>query len=195
MTNRLLTRAALLAACFLGLAHAEEPRAPSHAEEKAGEAPVPAKDAAGWERYQVVVQRNIFAKDRARGRGDHRPAEQAVEEMGPPAPKTETDSVLIGLLEKDGQLVAFLENTRTGAVQTLRTGDALGSGKVGTLTLNSMEFVSGETSLTVSVGQKLDGSAAGTLSEPVKSSAGSGSPEANAILERLRKKRQEEMSK
>ena len=172
----------LLAACFLGLAHAAD-------------SGTPLPDAVCWERYHVIVQRNIFAKDRRRGRGNHRPAEQAAEEMGPPAPKAETESVLIGILQKDGLLVAFLENTRTGTVQTLRTGDALGCGHVGAITLNSMEFVSGETSLTVTVGQNLDGSAAGRLSDTVKSGTGSGSPETNAILERLRKKRQEEMSR
>jgi hypothetical protein len=167
----------LIAACVPCLAPASEDGPPQqHA-------------ASGWERYRVLGQRNIFAKDRGRAR----PRLESNEEMGPPAPKLESEVVLTGILQKDGQLVAFFENTRTRTVQAVRKDDVIGRGKIAAISLDGIEYVCDGTSFSVSIGKTLEGGASTRAGS--ESGASSGSAETNAILERLRKKRQEEMSK
>ena len=165
----------LIAAWIPGLAPASEGGTP------------PRGAAVGWERYQVLVQRNVFAKDRGRAREETRAAA---------APKPEADTVLTGILEKDGELIAFLENRKTKAVQLARKDDPVARGRIATISLNSIEYLCDGASVWVEVGKSLAGGAA----EPAKPEAtgpraDSGSPETNAILERLRKKRQEEMNR
>jgi len=150
----------------------------------------------GWEQYRILVQRNIFARDRGRMRH----ASKDSDEMGPPAPKVDAETVLLGVLDKDGQLVAFLENTRTAAVQMLHTDDPVARGKVGAITLDSIEYVCGGSSVLVGVGKNLEGGATAALGEsfksPVTDSSGNPVPaDTNSVLERLRKKRLEEMNK
>ncbi|MGD0092941.1 MAG: hypothetical protein ABSE73_23765 [Planctomycetota bacterium] len=161
----------------------------------------PQEAASGWERYQVLVRGNIFFKDRAHRRAEARPPAQKDEEMGPPDPKVESENVLIGVLEKDGELVAFLENSRSGTVQMLRTGDAIARGKIGPITLERIAYVVDEAKVLVDIGKNLEGGVAGalgevkggaTISSPSDSSA---SPEERATMEKMRKKRQEEMNK
>jgi hypothetical protein len=156
--------------------------------------------AASWERYQVLLQRNIFAKNRRAWREAMRSPDQDKDEMGPPAPKIEAETVLIGILDKDGQLAAFLENCRTGAVQMLRPEDPLARGKIGAITIECIEYACGGASIFVNVGKNLDGGTSGALGEPSKYPAtdANGNPvsaEVNSILEKLRKKRQEEMNR
>ncbi|MCY3019324.1 MAG: hypothetical protein NTW87_09905 [Planctomycetota bacterium] len=153
--------------------------------------------APAFERYQVLVQRNMFAKDRGRARDEARAAEQSKD--GAPS-KPEAETVLVGILQKDGQLVAFLENSKAGTVQAVQKDDPIGRGTIAAITLDSIEYVCGDTSLTVTIGKSLDGGTPTKLGELAKpagagASAGAGSADSNSVLERLRKKRQEEMSR
>jgi hypothetical protein len=104
--------------------------------------------AAGWERYQVLVQRNVFAKERGRAREEGRAAA---------APKPEADTVLTGIVEKDGELQAFLENRKTGAVQVARKDDPIARGKIAAISLDTIEYVCEGASVMVGVGKNLEG--------------------------------------
>jgi hypothetical protein len=137
----------------------------------------------GWERYQVLVQRNVFAKDRGRAREEAKAGATS---------KPEADTVLTGILEKDGELIAFLENRKTKAVQVARKDDPVARGRIGAISLDSIEYLCDGASVRVEVGKSLEGGAA----EPARpaatgSGADSGSTETNAILERLRKRHEE----
>ena len=155
------------------------------------------KPALEWNRYEILVKRNIFARDRGRGRSD----DGERKEKEPPPPKAEASLSLIGIVNKDGQLVAFIENTKAGTVQTVREGDSLASGKVGAITLDKMEFKTEGASTDITIGKTLDGSVAprggDTVTTVTTSTPGKepGSSDANSVLERMRKKRQEALSK
>lgn len=159
------------------------------ADTKAPAADAPdAAPASGWARYQVLTERNMFLKNRARPRV----FEAKQEEMGPPAPKVETDVVLSGIVEKDGQLAAFLENSRSGTVRLVRKDDEVGGGKIGAITISGIEYISNGATRTVTVGMTLEG---GSIANLGTAKTGSGSAETDSVLERMRKKRQEEMNK
>jgi hypothetical protein len=147
-----------------------------------------AAPATGWARYQVLTERNMFLKNRAKPRV----FEAKQEEMGPPAPKVETDVVLSGIVEKDGQLAAFLENSRSGTVRLVRKDDEVGGGKIGAITISGIEYISNGATRTVTVGMTLEG---GSIANLGTAKTGSGSSDTDSVLERLRKKRQEEMNK
>ena len=163
----------------------------------AGE-PAPEQPAAmTWERYRVIMSRNIFAKDRQNLNPDGS-AIPAVPKNAPKAPpKPESITVLAGVVERDGKLTAVLENRATGKSQVLRSGDAVAGGKVGAMTLDSIEYFNADGSVSVVViGKTLDGGAPPTVADAAGAQETPGaSGVSNDILERMRKKRQEELSK
>jgi hypothetical protein len=177
------------------------PAAPAPGVVRSPEGPAPKEQdttkagngATGWDRYQILIKRNVFSKSRGREREEARIAAQK-----PPPPKPEAETVLIGVAEKDGQLVAFLENTKTGAVQKVRKDDPVARGKVVAITLNSIEYECEGKTLVVGTGSNLEGGAPVKGGEPGKtaaSAAAPGSGDAGSVLERLRRKRLEEMNR
>jgi hypothetical protein len=157
------------------------------AEEKAQKPEAPA----GWERYKFLEQRNIFSRDQASGRGRKRETEVA----------SEGTFLLDGIIQQDGQQTAFLRNTKTGVTKVVRAGDEIGGGKITSIsaTLDSLNFVREGAASEVKVGKTLDGSEAQASAAPART----GGPEEHvesdsaegAAMERLRKKRQEELQK
>lgn len=151
--------------------------------------------APSWERYQILVQRNIFSKERGRAQEERRertrePEKEAAPVAVPPGPKPEADIQLIGILQKDGELVAFLENNKTGAVQAIRQGGAIARGTISTITLDSIDYSYDGSVSTVSIGKNLEGGVAVQSADAAKKEAGE-----NSILERMRKKRLEDLRK
>ena len=165
----------------------------------ASDVPAPAAStapAADWSRYEILVKRNIFSKDRGRSRSEEKVGE-AKEKEAPPPPKAEASLALIGIVNKDGQLVAFVENTLTGAIQNVKEGDTIARGKVSAVTLNKFNYDYDGKSTEISIGNTLEGGSA-TRSDSVKAASGtttshsdSGGSDVNSVLERMRKKRQE----
>ncbi|HYG76469.1 MAG TPA: hypothetical protein VEK08_15800 [Planctomycetota bacterium] len=155
----------------------------------ASEAPARTESSTAWERYKVVVQRNMFSKDR--GRREERKTEKKAEKEAAPAPKPETEIVLTGVVKKDGELIAFLENRTTGAYVKARPGDAVARGKVTAITLDSIEYTVDTSMSVIKIGQTLEGGSAPApnATAPKTDSA------TDSIIERLRKKRQEALSK
>jgi len=154
----------------------------------------------GWDRYKILIQRNIFSKDRGRPREERRSEDRGKEKETPPPPKPEADITLIGILEKDGKLAAFFENAKTGLIQSAASGDSIARGKIGGITLDRIEYVYDGATVTVAIGNNLEGAAgsksSGAPQSTSPSSGGNTGPsDANALLERMRKKRQEEMRK
>ena len=165
----------------------------------ASDVPAPATNAApaaDWSRYEILIMRNIFSKDRGRSRNEDKIGEAKEKEL-PPPPKPEAGLALIGIVNKDGQLVAFVENTNTGTVQNVKEGDTIARGKVSAVTLNKINYDYDGKSTEVSIGSTLEGGTA-TRSDSVKAASGtatshsdSGGSDVNSVLERMRKKRQE----
>ncbi len=172
----------------------------------------PVRAAPTADRYNVILRKNIFAKDRQNLNADGSTPPVVKTTVKEP-PKPEALTVLVGVVERDGKLSAMLENRGTGKTQVLHSGDSVAGGKIGTITLDSIEYSAANagSAVTVSIGRTLEGgappmatdaktgestattsSASGGTAAPAVPAAPSGS---NDILERMRKKRQEELSK
>jgi len=153
---------------------------------------------APWERYRVIVERNVFLKDRA-----PRPREKAEEAV---APRPERDYVLIGIIGRGGERWAVLENVRTGATSLLRAGDRAARGRIVQVDMDAVRYEREGELIRVELGRDLEGSfppaapagmpdVAGEVSPystaPTLSPTVGGAAE-RAILERLRRRRESE---
>ena len=168
--------------------------------------PVDAPNA--WERYRVLSSRNIFSKTRGqpaamqiKKSSESKVADGDKEKKDVSATRVELDFVLNGIVAKDGELTAFLENRKAGTLSTAKSGDPVAAGKLTAIMLDGVQYESNGTQTLVGIGKALDGSIPLPKADTPKSSTtgttdarpDSGSSSENAILERMRKKRQEEM--
>jgi hypothetical protein len=145
-----------------------------------------------WERYEILVERNIFSRSRGGPRaGDEEPAER-------PAPRPEEFVYLRGVVCLDGRALAVVEDMRSGRIRRLRAGDALLRGAVGRVGLRGMEYVRDADSVMIAVGDNLARSASPA---PASGAEQAGAPPAadeapggaGDILERLRQRRLREL--
>lgn len=143
------------------------------------------------------------------------PTKTEVPSSGPPrminpAPNAEGVLVFNGASDVDGQLVAFIENTGMNQISRYHVGDPVGQGaqgKIAAITLDGMDYQVGSKITHVLLGQNLYGqetqilttqpvvtggsstSAGGPTTGPA-STTGSGT---DSILERLRRRRMQEL--
>ncbi len=178
------TRACILlvwAACVLAPAvRAAEPATPANARQ----------------RYDVLVERNMFT-------GPQRAKQQ--EEAPPP----ERFVVLTGIVRQDGEYIAFFEDRARKTVSRARLGDTVLAGRITGFGADSVEYSRGESAITVKLGQNLEGGQAGssapTAAAPAASpgaaaagsSTGTGAAAGSAgdMLEQLRQRRLKELGK
>lgn len=172
----------------------------------------------GWDRYKVLVQRNMFSKERGRPREEVR-----VERKRdvPPPPRIESDLVLIGVVQKDGAPAAIVENRVSGKIVTVKPGDSIGAGAIKVISLDSIDFEIDGILSVIKIGSTLAGTApksltvtapeanhapggtetpaaTSTASTPAANGApptGTGASGGESVLERMRRKRQEELRK
>jgi len=161
----------------------------------------PAPDAGSWDRYRVLVERNIFVRDR-RAPQEDRPVSP------PPVITVDTDGylVLTGVAQRD-RGIAFIEDTRTGQTARVRTGDAIGKGKVVKITLSHIEYQRDGRIVKIEIGSNLAGSTVSNMpvttspaTEPAAAIDGNGPPStapsgAADILERMRQRRQQQTNR
>ena len=147
-----------------------------------------------WEPYKILAERNIFARERGR-----RPAR-----TGPPAvpapPAPERYVLLRGVVRRDGECVAFLEDMRSGEVIQARAGDAVVRGRLAEVRLDGALYERNEEQTEVAVGDNLERAASRSAGgEPAaagghSASEATGAPgDASDILEQLRLKRKREL--
>jgi hypothetical protein len=151
--------------------------------------------------YKIVIERNIFARNRGQG-----PALDATARPAPPPRSAESYMVLCGIVRRGMEFVAFVEDVRTGETQAARVGDSLASGRLRSAAVGEIELEFPDGARTVRIGESLESRAeAAPLPEelpedflpPGAASVGTGttgaaSEEEAAILERLRQRRQQE---
>jgi len=149
----------------------EEPNAPAESEApdipavspdttspEAGQEPSgPTSPSDSWDVYRIVVERNMFS--RQRGPRVQRTRRQVP--VAPPAPDPESYVVLKGVVQEDGEFIAFLEDTQSGQIRRVREGDSVLRGKVKSLTLDSIEYEVGDRTTTVTMGFNLQGGSGG----------------------------------
>ncbi|GEM_PF-1560805 len=184
-----------------------------------------------WEAYQVIVERNIFLRDRSRQvELDVPPMELPPLEAAFVPP--EARLVLTGITRREGRDIAFVEDTERGTTVRLAAGDWIAGGRIAEVALEGIVYERGDRSLVVRVGHALDGSVYSPRVEPQQASpalmppltsaseparqrpprradravaeapereaappAGDDDPDVQAILERLRERRLEEMTR
>jgi hypothetical protein len=189
MTDRIAWTAIVLVACFA---------TPDLARAESGPAAPPP-----WDDYKLIVERNMFMRDRVSPRHYVSSRPEA-----PPPP--ERRYLLAGTILNGDQHVAFVEDLRTSVTTRITVGSALADGRVVEIALDYLVYQKGETRTRVAIGQSLEGAAPqrpAASAEPVPASAtpapasGTGAPAAapaaggaQSILERLRKRRQQEIN-
>lgn len=183
---------------------------------------LPVSAAAGeersWDRYRVLVERNIFRRDRRRPRGTAPAAQIRLED-------SDRSVVLTGVATQSGEFVAFFEDTRTRATVKVRADQAIGKGRLRAITLDGVEYEREGSVRKIEMGRSLAGTAAVVLvsravprqptrpapngGEPTTMPAESttqpavtpartppssaGDPDVADILERLRRRREQEL--
>lgn len=105
-----------------------------------------------WETYKVIIDRNMFSRQRGSRRQDSRR-----EQVAPPAPDPETYHLLKGIAQEDGQYIGFIENTQTGQVIKVMKGAKAARGEITDLTLDSIEYKLEDKTTIVKIGYNLQG--------------------------------------
>jgi hypothetical protein len=98
--------------------------------------PVPS-DAASFEsKYKLILERNIFSRERQVYREVVR-----VERNDPSPPPLEASFVLVGISLLDDKAVAFIEDTSLGQVDQYGVNSQIAMGKIQAMTLDSLQYV------------------------------------------------------
>jgi len=150
-----------------------------------------------WERYQVLIERNIFSRVRGR-RPEPAPS---VRPEAPSAPQRYL--ILTGTVHTADTWVAFIEDARTGETHIYRRGDSIPQGRIADINLDGLTYRSGETELTIHVGDYVGGAVPPSIgASPAPAASGapvtpSPAPAGAAadLLERLRQRRQKELGR
>jgi len=163
----------------------------------------PAEKPDPWAAYKVIVDRNMFS--RQRGAAERRQRDGGQEVVTVPDP--ESYYRLRGIAQENGTFIAFVEDTRRSETLKLRQGDTVARGSIESLDLDSIVFRMEDRTITVAIGQDLlGGHGAVTMSElmqwtPTPSTPTSGQPATPAaptgaeadILRQLMERRKQEL--
>jgi hypothetical protein len=175
------------------------------AERSAGQAqpqPAPAqpRPADFRDRYEILTERNIFLRNRARPQTRNPSTNPSTGSAQ--VRKPEQSYVLTGIILEEGRRIAFIENTTTGTTQRLAVGDAVARGKITDVDFHSLEFESAAGERTkVAIGKTLAGSTQGSgaavaTTQPAESSAPIDPNNPNlSPADRLKLRRQQEMKR
>ena len=107
----------------------------------------------GWEKYQIILQRNIFSRQR----GPRIDLSRRRQIGAPPVPNPESYHILKGIVEENGVFIAFIENTQRSQIIKVREGDSVARGKVTTFSLDSIEYHFEDRKITIATGYDLEG--------------------------------------
>lgn len=154
--------------------------------------------------FVVLKHRSIFIHgQQTHGLDDESPHRETYAVVRP-----ESMLVFNGVARVNDQLAAFFEDTSTHDVIVRRENDALAQGHITHITLDSVDYDANGHTTHIAIGQSLDGGYGGgslanqptggfsngssSSSASSSSSSGAGS---DSVLERLRRRRQQEMGK
>ena len=135
-----------------------EPNVAAKPAEKRSSRPVerprvrPAGQDEQWAKYDIVLKRNMFSRQRVPFR-----EEPIKEERPKPMPNPESYFLLKGVVQENNQFIAFVEDKQTGSVLRLRQGDRVARGTIKSLTLDGIEYELADKTTLVSMGFDLEG--------------------------------------
>ncbi|MEX1016441.1 MAG: hypothetical protein WDZ31_06825, partial [Phycisphaeraceae bacterium] len=155
--------------------------------------------AAAADRYQLLIDRNIFSSTRS-ARPEPRPTPRDDPRPTPPPrestpPDPGRDMVLRGMAMRGDDAVALIE-ADDGTLHRLAVGDTLAGRTVTAITLDRLQLQHHGDTHAIVAGQTLTGD---TAARPVRSGSDGGSasdgdsPDARSLLERLRQRRQQQL--
>jgi type II secretory pathway component PulC len=137
-----------------GLGDESTAPAPSAADEVQPSAAPERSDAVqnSWEKYQIILQRNIFSQQRG-------PIRRSREERPRPVITRNPESYLVlkGIVQENNTFIAFIEDTRTNTAVEYHAGDSVARGVVKNFTLDSIEYQLDNKATQVTVGHDLEG--------------------------------------
>jgi len=156
---------------------------------------------ASRQKYDVLVERNMFSRQR----GAARKSRSAQEVVPPP----EHFMVLTGLVRQNGEYFAFLEDSKKGTVTRVHAGEAVLGGRVSSVALDAIEYTKESGTVKVKLGQNLEGGdrpsappsnatatgtseGAGNAPQAAPNSGPATAP-AGDIVEQLKQRRQKEL--
>jgi len=162
-----------------------------------------------WANYEIILQNNIFSRDRRPKVVDQPETRPEPEEV---VVSPESYYRLKGLVQEDGAFIAFIEDTRYNNVLQLREGESVARGIVKNLTLDSLEYEYNDKTVGVQIGRDLEGGFGavtqselmqwgGTQTTSGSDSTSTSTPSEPAtgdeadILEQLRQRRQQQLGR
>jgi len=139
-----------------------------------------------WEDYHLILDRNIFAKDRTSPSRGRESASRPAEASG------SGQMVLTGVALRGDARTAFFEDSRTGQTVKAAVGKSLGEGTIISISLDAVEYRIAGSTRKIAIGQNLSGTA-GTLYAASSQPATQGTPLADEVAERMRQRRLQEL--
>jgi hypothetical protein len=153
------------------------------------------------ERYGVLVERNIFLRNRSRPPVRTPTTNSSGGSSTQSTRRPEQSYLLTGIVMEEGRRIAFIENTITGSTERLAVGAAIAGGKIVDVDFHHLEFesASGQRSK-VEIGKTLAGGersgSAGAGTQPAESSAPIDPNNPNlTVEERLKLRRQQQLQR
>jgi hypothetical protein len=152
--------------------------------------------AASFSDYQLILDRNMFSRDRSSGRGRYTPSFSRPSSPSP-GPRYDYALVLTGVIQQDGLQIAFIEDTRSGETYRVAAGTAIAGGVVKSVSMEGIEFSQDDSVRKCAVGDSITG-VAGAASRTADSGVATGATSApsdsatNSVLERMRLRRLQE---
>lgn len=157
--------------------------------------------------YDELLNRNLFSRFQKRRRGEMDPDEAArLQELRdaraaesnrkPIIPNYDKDIVLMGIVDRDSVITGILEDRHANKTVFVKAGEKLGSGKVGAITLDSLEFIAGtDKTVKIAYGRNLEGgySEAKPIDPPQFRKGDMPGEEGLSAEERMKRKRMREM--
>jgi hypothetical protein len=106
-----------------------------------------------WAKYQLILERNIFSRNRrlVRRPEDDREAPPVV------VPDPETHFLLKGIVQENNEFIAFVEDTQGGTVLRLNRDDPVARGTIKALNLDGIEYQFEDRITAVKLGCDLEG--------------------------------------
>jgi len=153
------------------------------------------------EQFGVISERNMFVKDRVRGRGDGATSRPSTTQSAQSPLTPEESFILRGVVYENDAFTAYFENLGTSRIQAVNAGAELANTRIAEIALDAVMLERNGQTQWIVIGRDLSGNLArqatppatgpgiiGTTSTPSTPS----DPATLSIEERLRQRRQQE---
>ncbi|MGQ9592822.1 MAG: hypothetical protein ACUVYA_21290, partial [Planctomycetota bacterium] len=110
-----------------------------------------------FERYEIVIERNIFSRDRPRRVVRPWEVPREAEAPRPAEPPPEESHVLTGVVREGRTYLAFVEDLRAQRTLKAKVGDPVARGRIAAITIDGIVYERDGERTAVEVGRTLSG--------------------------------------